>query len=201
MPDEPKVGADQPGGGDPPVEGKTFTQEEVNQMIGRRVAETRAQFDDYETLKARAGVADQLERDKLSESEKKDLEIGKLQRENADVRAQATDTLVTAAIQTNAVKVGIVDPEAAVALIDRTGISVAEGVVNGVDDALKTLIETKPYLKGPGPQAPVITPGGTPAPPVVSLTPEQRRAAGAMGVSENAYAKQLGRSQHGPPNN
>ena len=79
MPDEPVVGADQPG--DPPApESKTFTQEEVNQMIGRRVAETRAQFEDYDTLKARAGVADQLERDKLSESEKKDLEIGKLQR-------------------------------------------------------------------------------------------------------------------------
>jgi hypothetical protein len=52
-------------------------------------------------------------------------------------------------IQTEAAKLGIVDLEAALKLIDRSAIAVSDdGTVSGVEIAVKALLDAKPYLKG-----------------------------------------------------
>ena len=54
------------------------------------------------------------------------------------------------AIALAASKLGAVDPDAVLALVDRSKISIDEktGVVTGVEEALKSLFEAKPYLAG-----------------------------------------------------
>ena len=164
---------------------KAFTQEEVNAMMGRVRAEERGKFPDYARLKERAGVADTLEKSNLTEKEKSDRAAAEWQRKAVDAEARVADTAIRADIRVQAVQLGIVDPDAAVALIDRSGIGYSdEEGVRGVADALTALVAAKPYLKGAAPAKPVApnlngkdgkAPGAAP-----QLTPEQRNVAHRM---------------------
>lgn len=51
-------------------EQKTFTQEEIDQIIGARLAKIRASYADYEDLKAKAAKYDQIEEESKSELQK-----------------------------------------------------------------------------------------------------------------------------------
>ena len=130
----------------------TYTQEQVNQMMGKTRRETRDKFSDYETLKERAAKADELEQAQLTEKERLEARV-----EQAEKNAQAADqriseAMIATAVQVQASQMGIVDPEAAFLLVDRTNIRyTAEAGVSGVEDALTQLLETKPYLKSAKP--------------------------------------------------
>ena len=66
------------------------------------------------------------------------------------------------------------------ALLDRSGVSYDDeaGEVTGVDSAIASLIEEKPYLKGTGtPKAANLNPGGNPAPADITLTSDQMEMA------------------------
>ena len=164
---------------------KTFTQDEVNAMMGRVRSEERSKFPDYDKLRARAKVADDLERASLTEKEKASLAAAEWQRKAVDAEGRAADMAIRADIRVQAVLKGIVDPDAAVALIDRSGIEYSdENGVKGVADALDALISAKPYLKGAGVTKPVAPnlngKDGKPAPAAPQLTPEQRTVAHRM---------------------
>lgn len=61
--------------------------------------------------------------------------------------------LLDSKISTAALKAGAVDTEAILKLIDRETITLNDdGTVAGVDEAIKTLLEAKPYLVGSAPQ-------------------------------------------------
>lgn len=49
---------------------KTFTQDEVNKIVGERLAREKAQFADYEDLKVKAARLDEIESANKSELEK-----------------------------------------------------------------------------------------------------------------------------------
>lgn len=53
-----------------PEGGKTFTQEEPEQIIGERLARERLKFEDYEDLKAKAAKFDEIEENSKSELQK-----------------------------------------------------------------------------------------------------------------------------------
>lgn len=64
----------------------------------------------------------------------------------AEERANAK--LVAAEVKVQCAQIGIIDPDAAFALMDKQGIGVDDaGAVTGVDVALRALLEAKPYLK------------------------------------------------------
>ena len=169
----------------------TYTQEQVNQMMGKTRREERGKFSDYGTLKDRAAKADELEQAQLTEKERLEARV-----EQAEKQAQAADqriaeTLISTAIQVQAGQMGVVDPEAASLLIDRSNVRYsAENGVSGVEDALTQLLESKPYLK-PTNRSPNINPeGGQPDNPV-RLTAAQREAAKYLGMTEEQYSKGL----------
>ena len=146
---------------------KTFTQEEVNALMGRTRQEERGKFADYETLKEKAAAADAAAAAQLSKEER-------LAQEKADFKARLTateqriaETAIAAEIRVKAASMGIVDPDAALALINRKAVSFSDGNVTGVDDALAALVEAKPYLKGQSgkPAAPNLNANGGKAPP------------------------------------
>ena len=170
--------ADKPEGTPEP---KMFTQEEVNAFMGKVRAEERGKFPDYVNLKERAALADKLEQANLTEKEKATKTASEWQRKALDADARIADTAIRSEIRVQAVVQGIVDPDAAVALIDRSGIaySEAEGV-KGVAEPLGALIAAKPYLKGvpqPKPAPNLNTKDGKPPAAAPQLTPEQRNVA------------------------
>lgn len=63
---------------------------------------------------------------------------------------QANARLIRAEVKVVATDLGIVDPDAAYALMDMSGVAVADdGSVTGVKASLEALMKDKPYLKGP----------------------------------------------------
>lgn len=59
---------------------KTFTQDEVNSIVGKRVAEERAKFGDYDELKKRAAEFDKLKSGNETELEKTVKKLNDLQK-------------------------------------------------------------------------------------------------------------------------
>lgn len=160
---------------------KTFTQDEVNAYMGKVRAEERGKYTDYERLKERAKVADQLESANLSAKDKADRAAAEWQRKAVDAEARAADTAIRAEIKVKAMSQGAIDPDAVVALIDRNGISYSdESGVQGVTEALSLLLDAKPYLRAvtAKPSAPNLnTKDGKPAPAAPQLTDAQRNVA------------------------
>lgn len=69
---------------------KTFTQEDVNRMIGERLARENAKYSDYEELKKKASEYDQMKDSEKSELQKAteradqlQLQLDKLTKDNA----------------------------------------------------------------------------------------------------------------------
>ena len=71
-----------------PEQGRTFTQDEVNAIIGKRLAEDRAKYADYEALKEKAAKFDEAE-----EAAKSDLQKAT---ERADELQAKLDTMIQA---------------------------------------------------------------------------------------------------------
>lgn len=170
---------------------KTFTQEEVNVLVGRTRQEVRAQFGDYDKLKERAATADKLESAQLSEKDRLSKQLAEAQRKAADTELRVAETAINAEIRLTASRMGLIDPDAAAALVARTGISYAEDRVTGVDEALTALVASKPWLKAVA-KAPNLNAGeGHPSPAPVKLTPEQLAVAAKLGVKPENYAKHV----------
>jgi hypothetical protein len=185
--DAPKNKAGEGGGGpgpDPAPEpvpaGRTFTQDEVNALVGGVRQEERSKFSDYDETKKK--LTD-LETANLSDAERREREFSELQRRSSDADERIASIAIESDIKVAAATMGLVDPEAAVLLINRSAISYTEdGGVVGVEPALASLVEAKSYLKGE-PQVvakPNLDPGGGAGEPVTPLTDDQRDAATKM---------------------
>lgn len=110
----------------------------------------------FSTLNERAKKADEYEAtQKQAEEEtlKKKGEFETLAKKAQDERDEWKNKYTTAqidnSIQAEAAKAGVVDLEAVLKLIDRNNLKVGDdGKVVGVEEAVKSLLEGKPYLKG-----------------------------------------------------
>lgn len=110
----------------------------------------------FKSLNDRAKVADQLEKEKADNEKKVLVEQGKFKElaEKAQQEAAAATTkyqtaMVDNKIQAEAAKVGVVDLDAVLKLIDRSSVKVNDdGTISGVEEAVKSLLDSKPFLKG-----------------------------------------------------
>lgn len=93
-------------------------------------------------------LAKELEDNKLKE-QKKFEELAKKNEERAiELEKKYQESQINNQIQLEAIKNGLKDLDAVSKLIDKTNIKVGEGdKVDGVEEAIKNLIETRPYLK------------------------------------------------------
>ncbi len=143
-------------GDDPENEPKTVPQSEVDRIVKDRLARQAAKFADYDELKAKAEKADELEAAGQSETERLQAQIKKLERE----RDTAIGERDTARTDLQAVRVeseirkalpkDVVDADAVLQLLPRDQVTVGDdGQVTGHEDAVKALLEAKPYLVGP----------------------------------------------------
>lgn len=110
----------------------------------------------FKSLNERAKLADKLEQEKSAAEEARLADAKKFE-ELANKRAQERDAAtskLSQSIQDNRIiieasKVGVVDTETVLKLVDRANITVdANGNVTGVVEALQALLTSKPFLKG-----------------------------------------------------
>lgn len=121
-----------------------------------RVWEKFMSHDRIKQLRDKAKEAEKLQK-QIETQEKKKLEekqeweklYQKEKETNEQLQQSLRQTAISSKIQAEASKLGVVDPDAVLALIDKSSIELAEdGTVEGVSEALSALLESKPYLKG-----------------------------------------------------
>ena len=147
---------------------------------------------DYTQLKERAAKADELEQAQLTESERLSQRAIEAEKTASDAHTKMTDALISSEVRVRAVQLGIVDPEVAYVLMDKSNVNYSNDQgVTGIDDALNQLLEEKPYLKGGAVRTPNINPEAGQVAPVSRLTADQKEAARLMGISEEQYSTGL----------
>lgn len=110
----------------------------------------------FKSLNDRAKKADEYEKAEKAREEQELEKKGKheelakkAQEERDEWQKKYTQSQVNNSIQAEAAKLGVVDLEAVLKLINRDSITVGDdGTVSGAEDAVKALLESKPYLKG-----------------------------------------------------
>ena len=131
----------------PPAADKTFTQTELDRIVQDRVA--RARPADYDDLKAKATKFDEIDAANKSELEKAQEAARKASEERDTARSEVQEMSKRTAVFAAAVKAGAVDPDAVHALLDKNAVTIGnDGQVTGADEAVKALLESKPYLVG-----------------------------------------------------
>lgn len=126
---------------------KTFSQADVDKIVQNRLAKETKKFGDYEDLKARAAKADELEAAQRTDAEKQAARTAELERKDATNTTAVQEARLENAVLRSAGKVGIVDPDAAVKLLDHSAIEYdSDGKPTNIEKLLKQLIEERPYL-------------------------------------------------------
>lgn len=137
---------------------KTFTQAELDEIIAKRIARVEKKYEGFDDLKTKLSEYESQAEEKR-QSELTDLQKAqeqaqqfeaKVQELTAQLEAERTksqDQALKATYKQVASSFGIVDVEAALILSDLSAVSFDEnGEVIGVEDAVKKLVEHKPYL-------------------------------------------------------
>jgi hypothetical protein len=98
--------------------------------------------------------------------EGKHKELADKEKARADsLEAQVRESKIENRVTIEAAKLNILDVEAALKLIDRSAVKIdKDGNVSGIEDALKALVEAKPYLINSKQQAPIGSPTNPGAP-------------------------------------
>lgn len=108
----------------------------------------------FKSLNERAKKADELEKQQQEAERKAAEEQGKFQDlyKSAEERATKAEaalkqTRIENAATLAAAKLGVIDPAAAIKLMDQSSITVSDdGTISGVEDAVKALQQSSPYL-------------------------------------------------------
>jgi DNA-binding helix-hairpin-helix protein with protein kinase domain len=137
---------------------KTFTEDEVNEIIKKRLERERKKYADYDDLKS------QLEELRKVDEERKRAEMSEIERYKADLekalnerqtfeqeleklRESVKQERIKNAFITAATSANIAYIDDAFRLADLSAVTIDEdGNVVGIEDAIKTLVEHKPFL-------------------------------------------------------
>lgn len=138
---EPKNNPTEGGeGGDPkPIPKQRF--DEVNTKF-------KAAQKELDEIKAKASKEAE---DKLKKDKKWETLATKREAEVAELKADLGKSKIRSAVEREAAKAGATDPADVYGLLDKSQIEVdKDGNIGGVEEAVKVLLEAKPYLKGEG---------------------------------------------------
>lgn len=136
---------------------KTFTQEELDEIVAKRLERERKKYADHDELKTKLTeleeAAEQRRLAELSEKERAEELAKKYEQEKAELAAQLSEyqkkverEKITNAFIVEAQAAGIAYVEDALKLADFTGVKIEDGAVNGIKDVVSELVESKPFL-------------------------------------------------------
>lgn len=129
---------------------KTFTQAEVDRIIKDRLVRAKAEPpSDYAELQAKAAKLAELESANQTELEKIMARAEAAEKKAADADERARKSNLRSAVTAAASEAGAVDIDAVFALLPQDAVTFGDdGQVTGAEDAVKALLESKPYLVG-----------------------------------------------------
>ena len=157
-PDTTPAKADKTSGQEPDKNGKIFTQEELDEIIAKRIERERKKFADYEDIKTKLTEYEKkLEEQRLAELSEKDRaeelakkaeeEKEKLAQQLAELQQQVQQEKIANEFIKQATAHNIAYIDDALKLADLSAVKVNEdGKVEGVEEAVKALVENKPFL-------------------------------------------------------
>lgn len=189
------VATNAPAGGQQ-AEVKMLPQAEVDRIIAERLARQKAQYADYDELKANAAKWAAAEEAQKSEAQKAQERVAQLERERDEALAKAQDRLIRAAFVAEAAKVGATHPGDVFALADMAGVQVNEaGDVSGVAEAVAAVVQAgRIPLTTNRPQSPKLDGGAgggnRTAEAQMPLTDDEIKMAQRLGISAEKYAAQ-----------
>lgn len=148
--DQTAVDGHQDTGGASTQSDRTFTQDQVDRIVQERLARQKAQYAGYDELKQKAEQFDKLEAERMSELEKATKRAADLERELAATSQARQESVLRASVIAEAAKRNVIDPDAALALIDRASLEFdPEGNPTNVAEAMDSLLEQRTYLVAP----------------------------------------------------
>lgn len=168
----------------PEVKTVTMTQDELDALIGKEKGRVKSKFADYNDLKAKATEYEkQLEEKRLSElgeqerlqeiARKHEEEKQSLAQQLADLQTRVQQERITNEFIKVATGHNVAYIDDALKLADLSAISIGEdGQVDGIEDVIKTLVESKPFLVAKAAPKPVGQPSNG-APESTDKTKEQ----------------------------
>lgn len=131
--------------------GKTFSQADLDRIVETRLARERQKYEGFDDLKKKAEEYDKLEEAQKTELQKAQDRATKAEADAKAASDRAKETALRAAIISEAAKKNVVDPDAAVALLDKSAIEYdKDGSPTNIADAVDSLLKAKPYLVGGG---------------------------------------------------
>ena len=139
------------GGGTGGGEGdKTFTQADLDRIVGERLTREREKFKDYDDLKNKAAEYDKGQQAQLSEQEKLKQALNEANEKTTKIVSTANQRLITAELKLQAAAQGVpADRIAAVVkLADMAGVKVDDtsGDVTGVKEAVEACLKANAFL-------------------------------------------------------
>ena len=147
--DPPADPAADPSAADPPAE-RSFTQADVDRIVQERLARAKsAPPADYDDLKAKAARLAEIEAENQTELEKAQTRAAELEKQASEATQRAREALLRSAVVAEAARKNVVDPDAAVALLDRSTLELDDdGSPKNIAEAMDSLLKAKPYLAG-----------------------------------------------------
>lgn len=130
---------------------RTFTQQEVDRIIGERVGRERSRIPggDLDALIAKAKAHEEAENAKKPELERLGTQVQQQQAKNAELEKALQSARVENSILAVAKDKKLVDPAAVQALLDASRIEFGDdGKPSNVGDLIDELVKAKPYLAG-----------------------------------------------------
>lgn len=129
---------------------RSFTQADVDRIVQERLARARTTPPaDYDELKQKAERLAEIETANQTELEKAQNRAADLERQANEATERAREALLRSAVVAEAARKNVVDPDAAVALLDRTTLELDDdGSPKNIAEAMDALLKAKPYLAG-----------------------------------------------------
>jgi hypothetical protein len=151
----------------PPTQGntntteRTFTQADLDRIVKERLADERKKYADYGTVKDQL-TALTTERGTWEQSRQT------LESTVSTAKERANTAVMELALYKAAAKAKFIDPADVFGAVDKSKITIAEdGTINGVEEAIQALSESKPHwiqgepVKPGAPKVSATNPGGT----------------------------------------
>lgn len=140
--------------GNDTVDARTFTQQDVDRIVQDRLARVKGQPPaDYDDLKAAAARLAEIEESNKTELEKAVARAEAAEQEREQIRAEAYETRLNAAIIAEAAKPDrkVVDTDTVIALLDRNALDLDDnGYPTNIAEAMDSLLKAKPFLVASG---------------------------------------------------
>jgi hypothetical protein len=140
------------------AEGKTYTQDELNRLFGERASQAERSLlkklgfekvEDATSALTRLKTIDDGQKSDLQKAQEKITALEKSSAEQTEKQKEISAQYEVAIV---AGKLGIVDPDAAYKLLDKSKLTIDEktGKPTNTEQLLKTLLTEKPWLAGTG---------------------------------------------------